>query len=60
MVILPLYLYFELIITAGGENVAPAPIEEAIKEMLLCIPNAVLISDKRKYLSCLLTFREHC
>jgi long-chain-fatty-acid--CoA ligase ACSBG len=46
-----------LLITAGGENVAPIPVEEKIKEMLPCISNVVLIGDKRKYLSCFLTLK---
>lgn len=46
-----------MIITAGGENVAPVPIEQTIKEMLPCISNAVVIGDKRKYLCCFLTFK---
>lgn len=47
----------ELIITAGGENVAPVLIEEVIKEEIPAISNAVVIGDKMKYLSCLLTLR---
>ena len=47
----------ELIITAGGENVAPIPIEDAIKEALPCLANVILIGDKRKFLSCFLTFK---
>ena len=47
----------ELIITAGGENVAPIPIEEKIKECLPCISNCILIGDKQKYLSCFLSFK---
>ena len=46
-----------MIITAGGENIAPVPIEETIKEMLPCISNAIVIGDKRKYISCFLTFK---
>ena len=46
-----------MIITAGGENVAPIAIEEAIKEELPCISNAVLIGDKQKFLSCFLTLK---
>ena len=47
----------ELIITAGGENIAPIPIENAIKEALPCISNVVVIGEKRKFISCLLTFK---
>ena len=54
------YLYItgrkkDLIITAGGENVAPNPIEESLKSLLG--PGAghvVLIGDKRKYLTILI------
>ncbi|KAK7888867.1 hypothetical protein WMY93_024427 [Mugilogobius chulae] len=47
----------ELIITAGGENVPPVPIEEALKEQLPFISNAMLIGDKKKFLSVLLTIK---
>lgn len=45
----------ELLITAGGENVAPVPIENALKQILPGISQAMVIGDKRKYLSCLIT-----
>ncbi|KAM9183430.1 long-chain-fatty-acid--CoA ligase ACSBG1 isoform 2-T2 [Dugong dugon] len=47
----------ELIITAGGENVPPVPIEEAVKMEVPIISNAMLIGDQRKFLSMLLTLK---
>ena len=50
----------ELIITAGGENIAPVPIEDAIKEELSIISNVMAIGDKRKFLSCFVTLKVSC
>ena len=47
----------ELIIGAGGENVAPVPIEEELKRLLPAVSNAVLIGDKRKYMVVMFTPR---
>ena len=47
----------ELIITAGGENVAPVLIENIFKEHAKFISNAVVIGDRKKYLVMLLTLK---
>ncbi|KAM9096685.1 long-chain-fatty-acid--CoA ligase ACSBG2 isoform X1 [Sarcophilus harrisii] len=47
----------ELIITAGGENVPPVPIEDLVKEKIPIISFAMLVGDKAKFLSMLLTLK---
>lgn len=49
--------YKELIIGAGGENIAPVPIEDAIKNSHPGIANFVMIGDKRKYNVALVTLK---
>lgn len=44
----------ELLITAGGENVPPVLIEEHLKEAMSTLSNAMVIGDKRKFLTVLL------
>eukprot|EP01083_Nonionella_stella_P216204 777452_1 len=47
----------ELIITAGGENIAPVPIEDYLKKECDAISNCVVIGDRKKYLVCLITLK---
>ena len=51
------YYFTELLITAGGENVAPVPIENDVKEALPQVSNCMLIGDKRKFLSMLISLK---
>ncbi|XP_008334164.1 long-chain-fatty-acid--CoA ligase ACSBG2-like [Cynoglossus semilaevis] len=47
----------ELIITAGGENIPPVPIEDKLKAEVPILSNVMLIGDKLKFLSMLLTLK---
>ncbi|KAL4712632.1 hypothetical protein ACJJTC_007929 [Scirpophaga incertulas] len=47
----------ELLITAGGENVAPVPIEQTVQAELRHVSNAVLVGDRRKFLSMLISIK---
>jgi long-chain acyl-CoA synthetase len=47
----------EIIITAGGKNIAPKNIEAALKESPL-IGEAVVIGDRRKFLTALVTLED--
>ncbi len=44
----------ELIITSGGKNIAPAPIEAQLKS-IPCVAAATVIGDQRNYLTALLS-----
>jgi long-chain-fatty-acid--CoA ligase ACSBG len=44
----------ELIITAGGENIPPVLIEDALKDAMPALSNAMVIGDKRNFLTVLL------
>ena len=48
----------ELIIGAGGENIAPVPIEDRLKSLLPGISNAMMVGDKKKYNTVLITLRQ--
>jgi len=47
----------ELIITAGGENIAPVPIEDYLKAECESISNVMVIGDRKKYLTALITLK---
>lgn len=48
----------EILVTAGGENVAPIPIEDSIKAELDSLVSSVCaIGDKRKFVAALITLR---
>jgi long-chain-fatty-acid--CoA ligase ACSBG len=47
----------ELIITTGGENIAPVLIKNEIKKALPCLSNVMVVGDQRKYLTCLLSLK---
>lgn len=47
----------ELIITAGGENVPPVLIEEHLKDAMPAVSNVMVIGDKRKFLTVLLSLQ---
>lgn len=49
--------YKELIIGAGGENIAPVPIEDMLKKLCPAVSNIIMIGDKRKYNVCLVTLK---
>ena len=47
----------ELIITAGGENVAPVLIEDPLKTICPIISNVMVVGDARKYLAALISLK---
>merc|ERR1719408_1031115 len=49
--------YKELIMGAGGENIAPVPIEDNIKKLVPGISNIMMVGDKRKFNVALITLK---
>ena len=47
----------ELIITAGGENVAPVPIEENFKQLFPACSNIMVVGDAQRFMACLITLK---
>lgn len=48
-------VFVELLITSGGEHVAPVPIESRIKSEVPFLSHVMIIGDHRKFLTCLVT-----
>ena len=47
----------DIIITAGGENIPPILIEETMKDVMPALSNVVVVGDKRKYLTMLISLK---
>lgn len=47
----------ELLIGAGGENIAPVPVEDNLKSACPGISNCMMVGDKRKYNNMLITLK---
>ncbi|KAI6649820.1 hypothetical protein LOD99_6370 [Oopsacas minuta] len=47
----------EILITSGGENVAPVPIEQEMKKQLRMCSSCVVVGDGKKFLSMLVTLK---
>eukprot|EP01067_Filipodium_phascolosomae_P006992 Filipodium_phascolosomae@DN540_c0_g1_i1.p1 len=47
----------EMLVTAGGENVAPVPIEQFIMERCPCLSVCMVVGDRKKFLSLLVTLK---
>ena len=47
----------ELLVTAGGENVAPVIIEMNVKEELPFVSNVMALGDHRKYVAAMISFK---
>ena len=47
----------DLIITAGGENIPPCLIEEAMMKQMPAVSNCFVVGDRRKYLTALLSLK---
>merc|ERR1719443_942488 len=49
--------YKEIIIGAGGENIAPVPMEDNIKALCGAISNVMMVGDNQKYNVALVTLK---
>jgi len=49
--------YKELIIGAGGENIAPVPIEDNVKKLVPAVNEVMMVGDQRKYNVAVITLK---
>lgn len=47
----------EIIIGAGGENIAPVPIEDNFKEVCPACSNIMMVGEQQRFMSALITFK---
>ncbi len=47
----------ELIIGAGGENIAPVPIEDNFKEICPPCSNIMMVGEQQRFMAALITFK---
>lgn len=47
----------EILITAGGENIAPVLIENEMKTAMLAVSNCMVVGDKQKFLAMLVSLK---
>ena len=47
----------EIIITAGGENIAPVAIEDKLKHECAAISNVMILGDDRRFLAAFITLK---
>lgn len=47
----------ELIITAGGENIAPVPIEDSFKALFAACSNIMVVGENQRFMAALITLK---
>ena len=47
----------ELIIGAGGENIAPVPVEDTFKEVCPPCSNIMMVGEQQRFMAALITFK---
>ena len=47
----------EIIIGAGGENIAPVPVEDNFKELCPPCSNIMMVGEQQRFMAALITFK---